>query len=85
MNFIGFLSMVIYVAIIYIHNIAIRYNICSAWLLDIRISTCLCFFYEIYNELVKLQIHLHYHASIIKAFPVKHLHYTLLPACVQVM
>ena len=34
-NFHGFLSMVIYEAL----AICLRYNICSAWFLDIRIST----------------------------------------------
>ena len=35
MDFVGFLSMVIY-----LYTQCLRYNICSAWLLDIRISTC---------------------------------------------
>ena len=37
MDFVGFLSMVIY-AILY--TLCSRYNICSTWFLDIRISTC---------------------------------------------
>ena len=38
--FVGFLSMVIYVVSLYTR--CLRYNkiICSAWFLDIRISTC---------------------------------------------
>ena len=36
MDFVGFLSMVIY-AVLYTQ--CLRYNICSAWFLDIRIST----------------------------------------------
>ena len=36
LNFHGFLSMVIYEAL----AICLRYNICSAWFLDIRISNC---------------------------------------------
>ena len=39
MNFIGFLSMVIYVVSL-LYTQCLRYNICSAWFLDIRISTC---------------------------------------------
>ena len=36
--FIGFLSMAIYVVILYTQ--CLRYNICSAWFLDNIISTC---------------------------------------------
>ena len=39
MHFVGILSMVIYVVSLYTWYL--RYNICSAWFLDIRISTCL--------------------------------------------
>ena len=40
-DFVGFLSMIIYIYIyIYIYAQCLRFNICSAWLLDIRISTC---------------------------------------------
>ena len=39
MDFIGFLSMVIYVVSL-LYTQCLRYNICSAWFLDIRISTC---------------------------------------------
>ena len=37
MDFVGFLSMIIYEVL---YTWCLRYNICSAWLLDIRISTC---------------------------------------------
>ena len=37
-NFISFLSMIIY-EVVYILSWCLRYTICSAWLLDIRIST----------------------------------------------
>ena len=36
-DFVGFLSMKIYVVL---YTQCLRYNICSAWFLDIRISTC---------------------------------------------
>ena len=39
MDFVGFLSMVIYVVLL-LYTQCLRYNICSAWFLDIRISTC---------------------------------------------
>ena len=49
-NFCGFLSMVIY-EVLYLYTWCLRYTICSAWFLDIRISTCysndqslLCYF-----------------------------------------
>ena len=38
-HFVGFLSMVIY--IVSLHTRCLRYNICSTWFLNIRISTCL--------------------------------------------
>ena len=38
MDFLGYLSMLIYVVSLYTQ--CLRYNICSAWFLDIRISTC---------------------------------------------
>ena len=37
MDFVGFLSMEIYVVL---YTQCLRYNICSTWFLDIRISTC---------------------------------------------
>ena len=37
MDLVGFLSMIIYV----LYTRCLRYNICSTWFLDIRISTCL--------------------------------------------
>ena len=42
-DFIGFLSMIIYVVL---HTKCLRFNICSTWFLDIRISTC--FRYELF-------------------------------------
>ena len=39
MHFVGFLFVVIYVISLYTQ--CLRYNICSVWFLDIRISTCL--------------------------------------------
>ena len=36
-DFVGFLSMIIYEVL---HTRCLRYNICSAWFLDIRILTC---------------------------------------------
>ena len=39
MDFVGFLSMVVYV-VLYRPTQCLRYNICSNWFLDIRISTC---------------------------------------------
>ena len=36
-DFVSFLSMIIYEVL---HTWCLRYNICSAWFLDIRISTC---------------------------------------------
>ena len=41
-GFVGFLSMVIYVVSL-LYTQCLRYNICSAWFLDIRISTCFSF------------------------------------------
>ena len=41
-DFIGFLSTVIQIMLIYIATQYLRYNICSAWFLDIRIPTCSC-------------------------------------------
>ena len=40
MDFVGFLSMVIYVVSL-LYTQCLRYNICRVWFLDIRISTCL--------------------------------------------
>ena len=40
LHFVGFLSMAIQVMLLYIHNV--QGIICSAWFLDIRISTCFC-------------------------------------------
>ena len=37
MDFVGFLSMIIYEVL---YTRCVGYNICSNWLLDIRISTC---------------------------------------------
>ena len=37
-DFVGFLSMIIYVVL---YTQCLRYNICSARFLDVRISTCL--------------------------------------------
>ena len=37
MDFVGFLSMIIHVVL---YTQCLRYNICSAWFLDIRISIC---------------------------------------------
>ena len=42
-DFVGFLSMVIYIVSLYTQFL--RYNICRAWFLDIRISTCLSYMY----------------------------------------
>ena len=39
MDFVGFLSIVIYVVSLS-YTQCLRYNICSAWFVDIRISTC---------------------------------------------
>ena len=36
-DFVGFLSMIIYE---YLDTWCLKYNICSAWFLDIRISNC---------------------------------------------
>ena len=36
-NFVSFLSMIIYEVL---YTWCLRYNICSAWLLDVKISTC---------------------------------------------
>ena len=41
-DLVGFLSMIIY-EILYTQ--CLRYNICSAWFLDIRISTCYQYYY----------------------------------------
>ena len=40
MDFVGFLSMVIQVTYVVLYTQCLRYNICSVWFLDIRISTC---------------------------------------------
>ena len=39
-DFVGFLSMVIQVTYVVLYTQCLRYNICSVWFLDIRISTC---------------------------------------------
>ena len=39
MDFVGFLSMVIYVVSL-LYTQCLMYNICSIWFLDIRITTC---------------------------------------------
>ena len=50
MDFIGFLSMVIYVFSL-LHTQCLRYNICSAWFLDIRISTCFWFTNTLFGKI----------------------------------
>ena len=42
MDFVCFLLMVIQVMLFYMQ--CLSYNVCSAWFLDIRISTCLSFY-----------------------------------------
>ena len=44
MDFVGFLSMVNYVIL---YTQCLRYNNCSAWFLDIRISTCILLYSHI--------------------------------------
>ena len=39
-DFVCFLSMVIQVTYVVLYTQCLRYNICSVWFLDIRISTC---------------------------------------------
>ena len=43
-DFVSFLSMIIY-EVLYSLLWCLRYNICSAWFLDIRISTCWSFIF----------------------------------------
>ena len=50
-DFIGFLSMIIYVISLYTQ--CLRYNISSAWFLDIRISTVL-FCEQLYECLIRI-------------------------------
>ena len=63
--------MVIYVAL---YTQCLRYNICRAWFLDIRISTCLNFEIDTHNIAIKLQNipKFNIRASIIQNFPRGH-------------
>ena len=55
----SFLSTIIY-GVLYTLSWCLRYNICSAWFLDIRISTC-------YNSIIFV-----YAATVIMSFPQNH-------------
>ena len=53
-DIVGLLSMIIYEVL---YTQCLRYNFCSAWFLDIRISTCsnsLCLAYNIYDTVMFL-------------------------------
>ena len=49
-DFVSFLSMIIY-EVLYTLSWCLKYNICSAWFLDITISTCsACLYINFYNK-----------------------------------
>ena len=59
-DFVSFLSMIIY-EVLYTLSWCLRYNICSTWFLDIRISTC-CVWSSCLGPL--LSVNLFHHVSL---------------------
>ena len=55
-DLVGFLSMVIYVVSL-LYTQCLRYNICSACFIDIRISTCFLSYHSFFHAIGYLQIY----------------------------